>query len=204
MDTPSRPTKRLNAEDRKRQILAQASKLIGQHGFKSVSIRDIARAAQVNEALIYRHFSSKDDLLRAIVVNVVKNQPVQITQPCKSLENFHEQLSNFANFYLRVNLADPSFIRTLFYAAMEDYPLPTEFKLNIQDTFLYWLRSSIEKGQVEWGFDPALDPMVAISSFMGGLIFIVLQISVLKQIPPVDPDTYAQSFIHSFFALLKG
>jgi AcrR family transcriptional regulator len=204
MNTSPHPTKRLNAEERKQQILEHALQLISQYGFKSVSIRDIARAAQVNEALIYHHFPSKADLLKAIIVDVVNTQPVHTTVSCTNLESFCRQISSFVNFYLKTNLANPAFIRIILYSVMEDYPLPEEFNLNKPGTFLNWLYSSIKKGQAEWGFDPELDPTVATSNFMGGLIVTILQISVLKQIPPIDPDSYTQSYIHSFLALLKG
>lgn len=54
--------KRLNAQERKVQIVASAVPLFAQMGFKSTTTKDIAKAAGISEALMYKHFSSKEQL----------------------------------------------------------------------------------------------------------------------------------------------
>jgi AcrR family transcriptional regulator len=48
-------------------LLASAIELFAQKGPASVSVRDLARHAGVNQALIYRHFGSKEGLLSAAI-----------------------------------------------------------------------------------------------------------------------------------------
>jgi AcrR family transcriptional regulator len=48
-------------------LLAAAIELFAQQGPASVSVRDIARRAGANQALIYRHFGSKEGLLAAAI-----------------------------------------------------------------------------------------------------------------------------------------
>jgi AcrR family transcriptional regulator len=48
-------------------ILDAATSLFAARGPASVSVRDIAAAAQVNHALVHRHFGSKADVLRAVL-----------------------------------------------------------------------------------------------------------------------------------------
>ena len=48
-------------------IIDAATALFAARGPASVSVRDIAAAAQVNHALVHRHFGSKDDVLRAVL-----------------------------------------------------------------------------------------------------------------------------------------
>ncbi len=48
-------------------ILDAAERLCAQHGIEAVSIRDIAAEAGVSIAVIYHHYKSKANLLRAIV-----------------------------------------------------------------------------------------------------------------------------------------
>lgn len=55
-----------DAPDRKRAILLAAEKLFGQHGYASVSIRDIAQEAGVPVALLNYHFGAKHELYHAI------------------------------------------------------------------------------------------------------------------------------------------
>ena len=59
--------KRLKADERRRQLLGIAKKMFSQHGFENTSTRSIAAAAGVTEAIVFRHFKSKEDLYRQIL-----------------------------------------------------------------------------------------------------------------------------------------
>lgn len=50
-----------------RAILEAAESLFGERGLESVSIRDIAREADVSISVIYHHFGSKAELLRTVL-----------------------------------------------------------------------------------------------------------------------------------------
>lgn len=52
----------LTGEQRRRSIIDAATRLFAERGYHGTSIREIAKAADVSEALIYRHFSSKEEL----------------------------------------------------------------------------------------------------------------------------------------------
>jgi AcrR family transcriptional regulator len=53
--------------ERTRQILAAATACIASRGFHLTSIDDIARAAGISPALIYRHFAGKQSIIVALV-----------------------------------------------------------------------------------------------------------------------------------------
>lgn len=53
---------RLTSEERKRSILAAAVPLFAAKGFNGTTTKDIAKAAGVSEALLYRHFPSKESI----------------------------------------------------------------------------------------------------------------------------------------------
>jgi len=54
-------------EQKKWVILEAALELFKVHGFKKVSISDIAHKADVSQVTIYNHFGSKDGLIREVV-----------------------------------------------------------------------------------------------------------------------------------------
>ncbi len=54
--------KRLPAEDRKREIVAGALRVFAQKGFDRATSRELAEAAGVSEALIYKYFPTKEAL----------------------------------------------------------------------------------------------------------------------------------------------
>lgn len=61
------PQPRLTADERRAQIIDAARHVFEQSGFDGARTRDLAAAAGVNEALLYRHFGSKEDLFEAAV-----------------------------------------------------------------------------------------------------------------------------------------
>lgn len=60
------PAARLSAESRKDEILSAVVRLFGERGFNGVTTKELADAAGVSEALLYKHFSSKRGLYEAL------------------------------------------------------------------------------------------------------------------------------------------
>lgn len=63
----SHPHPRLPADERRRQLIEVSIDLFSQKGFAGTTTREIAAAAGVTEAIIFRHFATKQDLYTAIV-----------------------------------------------------------------------------------------------------------------------------------------
>lgn len=72
-DTPAESTeeslahKRLNAADRRRQLLDVAKRLFAQNGYRNSTTANIAKAANVTEPILYRHFRSKKNLFLEVI-----------------------------------------------------------------------------------------------------------------------------------------
>jgi len=56
-----------NARAGKQRILEVAEKLFTEHGYRDVSIRNIASACEVTNAALYYHFSSKAALFDEVM-----------------------------------------------------------------------------------------------------------------------------------------
>jgi AcrR family transcriptional regulator len=59
---PTRSSRASSRRARERQILSATRLLFDERGLQDAPIEDIARAVGINKALIYRHFSSKEEL----------------------------------------------------------------------------------------------------------------------------------------------
>jgi TetR/AcrR family transcriptional regulator len=64
---PRTPTPRLPASDRRRQLVETALDFFSRKGFSGTTTKEIAAAAGVTEALIFRHFPTKQDLYNAVL-----------------------------------------------------------------------------------------------------------------------------------------
>lgn len=58
---------RLSAEERKEAIVAAVRDVFAQKGFDGTTTRELAKAAGVSEALLYKHFPSKESLYAAML-----------------------------------------------------------------------------------------------------------------------------------------
>ena len=85
---PRRP-----AAERRRQILAAARTLFAERGFHATTTRDLAAAADINDALIYRYFPDKQAILAALIdeaIAVFQALPALPDQAPLSLERLLE------------------------------------------------------------------------------------------------------------------
>lgn len=63
----TRTKRQEQAATRREQLVQAALQLFSEHGYRDTSVRDIARAVGVNEALLYHYFNSKADLFQAVL-----------------------------------------------------------------------------------------------------------------------------------------
>lgn len=63
---PGRPQKTARADDARERILDAAENLFAHHGLDAVSVRDVARKAHVDTALVHYYFDTKRGLFDAV------------------------------------------------------------------------------------------------------------------------------------------
>jgi len=60
---------RLSADERRDAIVAAATEVFAEKGFHGTTTRELAKAARVSEALLYKHFPSKESLFSAMLAS---------------------------------------------------------------------------------------------------------------------------------------
>src|SRR6516162_10180602 len=93
---------RLSARDRRRQILAIASGIFARKGYQGTTTREIAEEAGVNEALLFRHFPSKENLYWTIIEEQcsARGRRQQIDEILKSSDDDFQIFSRMAREFL--------------------------------------------------------------------------------------------------------
>jgi len=64
-----RPKSRTKKVDTRASILAAARRIFARQGLDGTSVREVAEAAKVNNAMIYYHFKDKEDLYQAVLAD---------------------------------------------------------------------------------------------------------------------------------------
>ncbi len=167
----------MSGDERRVQILRAAVELFSRKGFKGTTTKEIAKASGVSEAMVFRHFASKDELYAAILhgkgcAEGVNSFPWEGNQV---LAAAIERRDDFAVFYnialaaLDKHHADVGFMRLLFYSALEEHELAERFFKEFIERVYEFIGGYIKTRQDEGGMRK-LDPRIAVRAFMGMLI----------------------------------
>lgn len=165
-------TARVPAEDRREQILNVAMSLFARHGFEGTTTRQIAEQARVNEAIIFRHFPSKEDLYWAIIrrrcCHEGRNRMIEerIAAGGSDLEIF----SSIAEQMLARTRADENITRLLLFTALERHQLSQQFFQTYVAQQYHSLAAYIRRRVAQGAFRD-VDPMLAARGFLGMVIY---------------------------------
>ncbi len=164
---------RMTAEDRKLQILQVAVSLFSQRGFGGTTTREIAQAAGVSEAMVFRHFATKQELYSAILDHKAcsgdsmnPEQMVAVALKQKDDRAVFEQLALGA---LDHHESDPEFQRLLLHSALEGHELSEMFFEKFIRRVYELLGGYIAERQRD-GVMVNIDPAIAVRSFIGMII----------------------------------
>jgi len=112
---------RLSGEARRAQIIDTALTLFAEKGFASTRTREIAEAAGISETLIFQHFKSKDDLIRAALAALFHPHPVsgELTAYLKQTDDDAGFFRTIALHLIKHNREDPRIMKLAIYSSLE-------------------------------------------------------------------------------------
>ena len=163
---------RLRAADRREQIMAVATELFARQGFNGITTKEIAAKAGVTEALIFRHFPSKEDLYWAVIETKIQdNSPRERMQARLAAKGTDaEILCGLAMDILERRAKDQTLSRLLLYSALENHRLSQRFFRAFVSGYYGILAEYIERRARDGIFRP-VDPVIAARGFLGMIIY---------------------------------
>ena len=171
------PTARMPGDQRREQILQTAVTLFSQRGFKGTTTKEIAKAAGVSEAIIFRHFATKDELYGAILHSKSCQDGLH-RFPWEGNAVLQEAIRTRDDFAVFYNIAlqamnnhqkDVGFMRLLFYSALEEHQLADRFFGEFVSQVYGFIGEYIRDRQAE-GAMREVDPRIVVRAFLGMLI----------------------------------
>jgi len=110
----TRPSTRLPAAARRRarerEILAATRRLFDETGVRDAQIDDIARAVGVNRAIIYRHFSGKEELFALTLVSYLEDLRTRLADATDSGRSPMTRLVAVTEAFIDFGLEYPAFV----------------------------------------------------------------------------------------------
>jgi TetR/AcrR family transcriptional regulator len=138
---------RLPAADRRRQLIEAAMDLFSRKGFAGTTTKEIALAAGVSEAIIFRHFATKRDLYTAILEHNLHSAGTKEVlaglEACMKRRDDEGLFRLIASKIVEGHRRDARFEKLILHASLEGHELATiyrsEFGLPIFDSFRAYL-----------------------------------------------------------------
>ena len=193
--------KRMTGEARRRQIVRVSTGLFVKKGFSGTTTREIARKAGISEAVIFRHFSRKEDLYRAIIGSRCdgsdgKSRLMGAIEGKKGRDVFRE----VASFLIREHQRDQTLMRLLTQSALERHDLAEVFIKTRGLELIEFLERQI-KELVREGRLRKVDPKIAARAFMGMVLHFSLsqELYGLKRYFKWPNDRVVDTFVKIFF-----
>ena len=169
---PSLTQQRFSAEDRKQQILQVATELFANRGYEGATTREIARRAKVNEAIIFRHFPTKEELYWAVIEAKVQSGASKEFMRDILLAGMplRETFSTLAETILRRREKDQTLSRLLFFSALENHRLSHRFFQSYVADYYELLGDYIQQ-RIDQGEFRAIDSRSAARGFLGMVVY---------------------------------
>lgn len=156
---------------RRQEILDAAEKLFSEKGFKGTTTKDLAAKAGVHEALLFRHFTNKQELYRAAIeakLSRNRNTSLDQMQQCALERDDRGFFEALARSLLTRFENDPSIPRLILRTALDGHEpskVVIERQLRVEKPTLDYVSSRIREGAFR-----KMDPSHAVFAF-GAMLF---------------------------------
>jgi AcrR family transcriptional regulator len=157
-------------EERRLQILDVAVSLFSQKGFRGTTTKEIATAAGVSEAMVFRHFATKQELYSAILDHKAcasgRFDPAEMAADAIARKDDRGVFETLALGALVHHEDDPQFQRLLLHSALEKHELAQMFFDTIVRHVYEFLGNYIRERQRDGAFIE-IDPAIVVRCFIG-------------------------------------
>jgi len=149
------PAQRLPGTERRRQLIEAAMDLFSRKGFAGTTTKEIALAAGVSEAIIFRHFATKRDLYTAIIEHNIQTTRTQQVlaglDACMKRRDDEGMFRLIAREIIGGHRRDARFERLMLHASLEGHELATIFRREFGLPMFASLRAYLDRRQRSGG-----------------------------------------------------
>ncbi|AFY47927.1 transcriptional regulator [Nostoc sp. PCC 7524] len=152
------------------RLIEAASQVFARFGVQGATTREIARVAGVNEVTLFRHFASKEQLLKAVIENALALQTEALAHPEAWTQDLRTDLKHYAQMYNTMLEAQEDLIRN-FIGEAKRHPEAAKQVIEeavkpLEEKLVAYLESCQRRGTVRTDINPA----PAIDMFKGMLL----------------------------------
>jgi|SRR5215813_3451951 len=176
------PRKRVEDPEARAKIAAAAEELFAERGFDGAAIRDIARKAGVNGAMIHYYFGNKEGLYHAMLEGAASRIRSLLIETIGKSGSTKERLASFVEAYAAFMLSQPNITRILYRemltGAKRIKQIAQQYAVSNYSMLKGLISEGVERGELR-DVDAELAPislmgMVVIFQFLRPIISVAL------------------------------
>jgi TetR/AcrR family transcriptional regulator len=200
-------TLRLPASDRRRQLVETALDFFSRKGFGGTTTKEIAAAAGVTEAIIFRHFPTKQDLYNAVLADHHESSMVaeSIAQYRNCMERNDDEglIRAIVERVIEAFRTDLRCHRVLMFAALEGHETALEYNRQFSLPIFEQLCQYVARRQSEGAIRPG-DP----GAIVGAAYCMAAQYATMTQMfgyrAEANDSQIADSFVNIIMHGIQG
>jgi AcrR family transcriptional regulator len=137
---PEKPERRAD------QIVRQATDLFSRDGYRKVTVKQLAKACDITEAALYRHFNSKEEIYSAVLDRIeVRLTDEQFFDDLKEEMDIEKLLLALADHILTYYRQSSDSCRLLLYSALEGHKKAGRVFDFVRGQYLKFLIRSLDR-----------------------------------------------------------
>ena len=166
---------RMRGEERREFILKRAKEVFARYGYADASTGELARASEVTEPMLYKHFGSKKGLFLAVLSEFAAQflETLQERISHRAEKDVLDALTHFVDDYHVTIKADPETQRILFQAVTESGDPDIARCVSGHNRTVYGLIHQLVERAHEEGY---LDPTISTDAAAWGYMSMILAI----------------------------
>ncbi|WP_051946379.1 TetR/AcrR family transcriptional regulator [Verrucomicrobium sp. BvORR106] len=209
----SQPSKRLSSDERREAIIRAALKVFSERGFHGSTTKALALEAGVSEALIFRHFPSKDELYTAMQMECCRAKHTPAAEEMMALEPSTSSLVTMVHYFMAKMLRPPqrrsqeenSLYRLMLHSFSEDGEFARGFMRHVGDGMINQLKACIDAAGQAGDLSDTPVGTPALRAWLAQHLAGMLMLNELPGRPVVDMGvSYAELVEQSTWFALRG
>ncbi len=192
------------SSDARERILDAAERAFSEQGLAGARVAAIAAEADVNKAMLYYYYGSKDGLYKAVVERVA-DAVVAMAEQALGRPDLppEERLVAFVEGYRDLLASRPKVLRIVIHELMFGGELLLPLVMARASRVLPAFWQCVQQGQAQGSVNPALDFRVTLPALIAPYVLFNAASAFLDGRIPVDPEELRASFNETAMAILR-
>lgn len=166
----------MEIKERQIEIIEAAGEILTESGFNALTTKNLAAKMGFSESALYRHYSSKEEIVLTMLKYLAKNMDDRLTNSIEGIENSEDKLKAIFNSQFAYFKKHPHFLVAIFSEGLlEASKAINEAIILIMATNKKHLLQCIQQGQKEKQFTNTLPADELVHIIMGSFRLHMLQ-----------------------------